>query len=46
MLMNKMWRIFENTGNINAYMYCKDCNYALESKEKELMNITKEEKRA
>lgn len=46
MLMNKMWRIFENTGNINAYLYYKDITYSLKKKEKSLSNITNEEKRA
>ncbi len=46
MLMNKMWKIFETTGNINAYLYCKDYNYILKDKDKKLTIITKEEKRA
>ncbi|WP_083238750.1 YqzL family protein [Caloranaerobacter ferrireducens] len=25
MLKNEMWRIFQATGNINAFMYCKEC---------------------
>ncbi len=46
MLMNKMWKIFEATGNITAYLYYKDCNYAIKNKENKLTIITKEEKRA
>lgn len=25
MLRNEMWRIFQATGNIKAFMYCKEC---------------------
>lgn len=24
MLRNEMWRIFQTTGNINAFIYCKE----------------------
>lgn len=49
MLMNKMWKIFEATGNINAYLYYRECCKLFEKEEKELINVTnvtKEEKRA
>lgn len=44
--MNKMWKIFEATGNINAYLHYKDYCYTLEKKERNLLNTSKEEKRA
>ncbi|QIB26301.1 YqzL family protein [Caloranaerobacter azorensis] len=25
MLRNEMWKIFQATGNINAFIYCKEC---------------------
>ncbi|WP_082394728.1 YqzL family protein [Caloranaerobacter sp. TR13] len=25
MLRNEMWKVFQATGNINAFMYCKEC---------------------
>ncbi|WP_427339558.1 YqzL family protein [Caloranaerobacter sp. DY30410] len=25
MLRNEMWRVFQATGNINAFIYCKEC---------------------
>ncbi len=46
MLKNKMWRIFENTGNIDAYLCYKACNNLSKDNEKEVLEITKEEKRA
>lgn len=46
MLMNKIWRIFENTGDIDAYLYYKACCNLSKENEKEILEITKEEKRA
>lgn len=44
--MNKMWKIFETTGNINAYLYYRNCSYTIEKKDISIINATKEEKRA
>lgn len=44
--MNKMWKIFETTGNIIAYLHYRDYCYTLEKKERNLSNTTKEGKRA
>ncbi|SCG83605.1 hypothetical protein DW1_2038 [Proteiniborus sp. DW1] len=46
MLMNKMWKIFESTGNIDAYLYYKACCNTSKENEKEVLEFTKEEKRA
>lgn len=46
MLMNKMWKIFESTGNLDAYLYYKTCTNSLKKEEIEVIEITNEEKRA
>lgn len=44
--MNKMWKIFESTGNIDAYLFYKTCSSSLKKEENEVIENTKEEKRA
>jgi len=44
--MNKMWKIFEATGNINAYLYYREYCKIFRKDEKELVNVSEEEKRA
>ncbi|WIV10701.1 YqzL family protein [Proteiniborus sp. MB09-C3] len=46
MLMNKMWKIFESTGNVDAYLYYRECYNSLNKEKSGVLNITKEEKRA
>lgn len=42
MLRNDMWKIFEVTGKIDAYLYCKDT--AVENEEmKDTINIEEEQ---
>lgn len=43
MLKNRMWKIFEATGNINAYLCYRDINTIFKN---ENISITKDEKRA
>ncbi len=46
MLIDNMWKIFESTGNIDAYLYYKTCCSSSKKDEIEVFQITKEEKRA
>lgn len=46
MLMNKMWKIFESTGNLDAYLFYKTSSDSLKKEESKVLDITKEEKRA
>lgn len=47
MLMDKMWRVFESTGNIYAYLYYIESAKMLKNKNtKVLDSMAKEEKKA
>ncbi|MFA5525079.1 MAG: hypothetical protein WDA24_12035 [Tissierellales bacterium] len=46
MLMDKMWMMFEITGNLDAYLCYKAFSDSIKKKECEVVDITKEEKRA
>ncbi|ARE88125.1 YqzL family protein [Clostridium formicaceticum] len=36
MLNKKMWNIFKKTGNIEAYLYCKEYKDYIKSKEEDV----------